>query len=81
MLVTVLERCRVVCQLKEVTNVGSGRVAGYPYPICLIYRSHCNMVPVDWSCLALVACASRGRMAGQGPLLLLLASMAAGLLL
>jgi len=39
------------------------------------------MVPVDWSCLALVACASRGRMAGQGPLLLLLlASMAAGLL-
>jgi len=38
------------------------------------------MVPVDWSCLALVACASRGRMAGQEPLLLLLASMAAGLL-
>ena len=38
------------------------------------------MVPVDWSCLALVACASRGRTTGQGPLLLLLASMAAGLL-
>ena len=37
------------------------------------------MVPEDRSCLALVAGASRGRMAGQGPLLLLLASMAAGL--
>lgn len=36
------------------------------------------MVPEDRSCLALVAGASRGRMADQGPLLLLLASMAAG---
>jgi hypothetical protein len=33
------------------------------------------MVPEDRSCLALVAGASRGRMAGQGPLLLLLASI------